>query len=213
MYFSRITLKDGVDKEPEFWRLGSQYSIHQAVWDIFSGDPNKKRDFLYRIENIGRFPLIYAVSCRKPIDSAIWNFETKEYNPQIPHGTHLGFVLRVNPIITREKKRHDVVMDYKRRLKDRSEAVENREVVQEAGRKWLESKGEKNGFKIEQVKADGYLQHKFVKKISQDVIQYSTLDFTGIIAVINEGLFKNLLFHGIGAEKGFGCGLMLVRKI
>jgi len=212
MYISKVTLREGFDKKNEFWRLGSEYTLHQAIWDLFSDGPDRKRDFIYRLENIGKLPLIYAVSNRKPANS-LWSIETKEYDPKIPCGARLGFILRGNPTVKREGKRHDVIMDYKKHRSNKPQNTSNSESVQNIGRKWIESRSEKYGFHIEQVRVDGYRQNSFVKKNSVTEIRYSTLDFNGIVSIIHSGLFQKTLFNGIGAEKGFGCGLMLVKKI
>ena len=43
---------------------------------------------------------------------------------------------------------------------------------------------------------------------------YSTLEFDGILAVTEPEVFiEKCLFSGIGPAKGFGCGVMLVRRV
>lgn len=214
MYFSRITLWQNAGKNQAFWRLGSEYSIHQAVWDLFGDHVGRERDFLYRLDNIGRFPLIYTVSVRKPVDnSSLWNLDIKDYNPKIIVGMRLGFLLKVNPTIKRDGKRHDVVMDKKKKMSSNQEKISNNEIAQIAGEQWLNTRSEKNGFKVEQVSVDGYYQLRLIKKKDNAEIRYSAIDFKGILSVTDVDIFQKLLFDGIGAEKGFGCGLMLVRKI
>jgi len=46
----------------------------------------------------------------------------------------------------------------------------------------------------------------------QGRITFSTLDFSGILGVTDPGQFRNTLFNGIGPAKGFGCGLMMVKR-
>ena len=211
MYFSRITLPQNAGENQAFWRLGGEYSIHQAVWNLFGDHADRRRDFLYRIESVGRFPLIYAVSARKPVDStSLWNLEIKDFNPQITNGMRLGFQLRANPTIKRQGKRHDVVMN---RKKNEIQDMTKSEIVQNTCGKWLDSRSSINGFRVECLRVDGYIQHRLLKKKDVTEVRYSSVDFTGTISIVDANLFKNMLFNGAGPEKGFGCGLMLVKII
>ncbi len=44
-------------------------------------------------------------------------------------------------------------------------------------------------------------------------VSLSTLEFNGVLTVADPKLFLETLYEGIGPAKGFGCGLMLVRRI
>ena len=194
------------------------YALHQAVWALFADSPDRERDFLYRLDYVEKIPLVYTVSKRKPQNSkGIWNIESKEYLPQVKTGLHLGFTVRINPVRTSviDGKRHDVVMDakYKNRKTEQGNAATIQELVCGAGRKWLEDRSEKNGFKMVQFRADGYQQVQFYKTKGGNPIRYSTLDVTGVLEVTTPDVFTDVLFNGLGSAKGFGCGLMLVRKI
>ena len=72
---------------------------------------------------------------------------------------------------------------------------------------------EKNGFKIVQFRADGYRQIEFNKRKNSKLIRFSVIDITGILEVTSQMAFEKVLFNGMGAEKGFGCGLMLIKRI
>ncbi|MFH1767683.1 MAG: type I-E CRISPR-associated protein Cas6/Cse3/CasE, partial [Candidatus Omnitrophota bacterium] len=95
------------------------YALHRAVWDLFGDNPDRRRDFLYRLECLGRMPLVYTISSRAPNDAkGLWCIENKEYAPKVEKGMNLGFSVRVSPAVKRDGKRHDVVMDakYKTRM-------------------------------------------------------------------------------------------------
>jgi len=141
--------------------------------------------------------------------------EIKEYNPQILKDMRLGFTVRVNPTRKREGKRHDVVMNLKHdmRLKGEQESKKLPEIVTQSCEQWMRERSKKNGFNILQMRADGYRQVQFDKSKGGISIRYSTVDLTGVIEVVDEALFKSTIFEGIGSEKGFGCGLMLVKRI
>lgn len=58
--------------------------------------------------------------------------------------------------------------------------------------------------------AEGYQWHALPKK-GRDA-GFSSVDFEGEVEVVDAELFAKALFDGIGPAKGFGCGLMLVRR-
>lgn len=216
MFISKITLSGSAGTQDAFWKMfGSEYSVHQAIWRLFADHPDRRRDFLYRLDTIGKRPHVYTVSQRRPANNELWGIETKPYDPQICQGMRLGFTVRVNPTFKREGKRHDVVMDQKRqiRLKEVDENKFTAEIVTQSCEEWLNERSEKNGFKVLQIRVEGYRQQEFHKAKANNTIRYSTVDFMGVLEVIDEKSFKSMLLDGIGPEKGFGCGLMLVRRV
>ena len=225
MYISRSCLRPDASKKEKFWSsLENRYEIHRLVWSLFSDDSKKNRDFLYRQEETNRLPTFYVVSEHEPEDlKEIWQTKSMTYDPILHAEEILSFILRANPIVTKQDlagkhHRHDVVMEAKTRLKEeritRDEWPSDAEIVQDEGFKWLEKKGQQNGFSIKEefVRADGYMQQKFYKLDGKQLINISSIDFSGALTVIDPELFKNALFKGIGPAKGFGCGLMMVRR-
>ena len=73
---------------------------------------------------------------------------------------------------------------------------------------------DRNGFSFEpgQVVADGYQQHLSRTRRQKPLIRYSTVDFQGILTVVNTDRFRRALFSGIGRSKAFGCGLLLIKR-
>jgi CRISPR system Cascade subunit CasE len=84
---------------------------------------------------------------------------------------------------------------------------------------WLTEKGKGNGFMLVRddqkdrlkFQAEGYQWHALPKK--GKTAGFSSVDFEGEIEVIEPERFAEALFSGIGPAKGFGCGLMLVRRV
>ncbi len=192
------------------------YALHQAVWDLFADSPCRRRDFLYRLDFVGRMPFVYTVSNRAPSDAkGLWRIESKEYAPKIEKKMKLGFSARVNPTVKRDGKRHDVVMDakYKARASDTNERVSAQELIADSCGKWLEKRAQENGFKVLQFRADGYEQIQFNKIKGGPPIRYSIVDITGALEVVEQKSFVGMLINGFGPEKSFGCGLMLIRRI
>lgn len=85
--------------------------------------------------------------------------------------------------------------------------------------KWLSDKGKTSGFSLVcdsetrhlKFQAEGYQWHALPKK--GKTAGFSSVDFEGEIEVTDAVLFSETLFKGIGPSKGFGCGLMLVRRV
>jgi CRISPR system Cascade subunit CasE len=224
MYFSKIELNRAVVGVRDLVRLsvGDGYQIHRRIWAIFSDGLERRRDFLYRHEATQGWPKFYTVSERPPEDSTgLWNLASKPYQPRLSAGEKLSFSLRANPVRTKrdaEKRqhRHDVVMEAKTRLvREGRERIEFSlpEIIQEEGSAWLLSRAERHGFAVDpdRLRVDGYQQHVLYKKRGK--ISFSTLDFNGILIVTDPGLFERSLYHGLGPAKGFGCGLMMVRRL
>ena len=123
MYFSRVRIRTDILKSSQLGLVlqGNSYGSHRLLWDLF---PNQdKRTFLYR-EEIAREqlaasatvrgePVYYVVSQIKPVanDDSLFRLETKPYQPQLAVGQRLVFECRVNPVVDRQGKKHDVVMD------------------------------------------------------------------------------------------------------
>jgi len=121
---------------------------------------------------------------------------------------------------TKKRIRHDVVMEAKNRIGFKGLPHDQRPhiatLIQEAGFAWLKACENENGFSVNdsEVRADGYYQHRLFKGKGAKPITFSTLDFNGILTVTDPDTFiKKSLYKGIGPAKGFGCGLMLVRRI
>jgi len=219
MYFSKITVSEDAADCGRFWSaFRSAYSLHQAIWELFGDRADRERDFLYHVKEAGGPPTIYALSMREPADpNRMWKLQTKKFDPTLRVGMNLGFLLRANPVRTRQGKRHDVVMEEKQRLKTqkicRADWPLEAELVQETGAKWLEARSEKAGIQIHSLRVDEYRQHQFFKGGAQRPVCISTLDFTGVLEVVDAASFRNALCRGFGPAKGFGCGMMLIRRI
>jgi CRISPR system Cascade subunit CasA len=89
------------------------------------------------------------------------------------------------------------------------------ELQYKAGIKWLEDRGQKLGFDFDpkKVRVFGYQQHRIKRRNLKSYIQFSSLDYNGILTVTNSDRLCKILKSGIGRSKAFGCGLMLVRKL
>jgi len=226
MYFSRVVLDREHATVAQIAGAGADgYRAHQALWRLFPETPDAKRDFLYRRDDHDGSPGFLVVSARVPQDTrSLWRIETKEYRPRLHAGLRLGFALRANAVQTTRRPedgahvRHDIVMNARKRLENQGMPPTewpSREILQQkVGQEWLEARAARNGFGVEpdSLQVDGYRQHRLYKSADRPM-RFSTLDFWGVLAVTSPEIFLQALFHGIGHAKGFGCGLLLVRRI
>lgn len=222
MYFSRISVNPIYPAKVMKVLKANDYALHQMLWKLFPDDPEASRDFLFRHDEDQRWPVFYLVSQREP-DSGddLLHVASKPYQPQLRLGEALSFSLRANPVHTRKtdtanpkkRKRDDVVMHLKRQYQqaDADAVPTQAELAQEAGEQWLARQGERHGFQVLSVRADNYRQARLGARNRN--IQFSTLDFTGLLRVTGPEAFANALRKGIGPAKAFGCGLLLVRRM
>ena len=225
MYFSRVELQRNLSTASLFGQLmsGNTYAAHQFLWELFPDDPDAKRDFIFHQEMKGGWPIFYLVSKRKPQKVDLFSSVVcKEYNPVLRVGDQLAFSLRANPVIAKKiegkkhSSKHDVWMDAKRAGQAQGlEGYDLLSFIEGQVKNWLSTRGETNGFSISMSEVDllGYQQHRVYKKKLAPPIRYSSVDFQGVLTVEDPDVMQKVLFNGIGKAKGFGCGLMLVRRV
>lgn len=123
MYFSRVKIRSNIKELSELARIfkSDSHGVHCLLWGLFP--EQEQRTFLYREEiareQLGALPAVrgepiyYLVSQTKPVEAenSLFTVESKNYRPQLEIGQRLGFDCRANPVITRQGKKHDVVMD------------------------------------------------------------------------------------------------------
>jgi CRISPR system Cascade subunit CasE len=219
MFFSKISLRQdaqSLQKLNQFVHKNGYY-YHQLIWRLFSNsNPDKKRDFIYRAQFNKGWPTFYAISAIEPVDlENIWAIETKKYQPILQESDTLYFRVQVNPRICRKDKDgkasyFDCIQDafHKNTMKEESKA----QMIQDAGEHWLMKRSEQHGFKIQSVIADNFQKHRFKKYKQNHSILFSTIDLTGVLQVTNVEKFLQVLMHGIGSAKGFGCGMFMVKR-
>lgn len=216
------------------------YRVHQALWQLFDLPPNSPRPFLYReYEQNGQL-FYYVLSNIKPkADHPYFLVQTKVFNPQFFNGQRLAFELRANPVVTvrdetGRSSRHDMLAQAKRSVIKQGfdDAYSIDKAMFDAGVDWITHPRRMQSWGVivhPDLELSAYTQHRFrrtkddiARQVNGDMqkktavdkrIQFSSLDYAGVIEIQDAELFYEQMLKGFGKKKAFGCGLMLVRPL
>jgi CRISPR system Cascade subunit CasE len=195
---------------------GDAYLDHALIWRLFPGD-GVERDFLFRRQKEESGPMSYYVVSRRipqPV-AGMLAVQSKTYQPQLVAGDWLRFDLRANPVVARKtegggSRRHDVLMDAKRQA---GKSDTRNEAMNAAALQWLIARAPEWGLALreESVLTSGYTQHRLRHGGRQ--IAFSSLDYHGLAQVTDSERLVRALTLGVGHARGFGCGLLLARRV
>lgn len=189
---------------------------HRLVWSLMPPDAGAARDFLWREEAPGRFLML---SSRRPEASALFDLDSKPFEPSLEPGDRLRFRLRANPTTARREpgrrgSRADVVMHALHPVPKGAQRAEQRpELIVSAGTGWLARTGQRHGFEPElgTLAVDGYRRLRIPRGQGKP-IHLGTLEYEGVLTVRDPAAFLAGLAAGFGRGRAFGCGLMLIRR-
>ncbi|ELU2496355.1 type I-E CRISPR-associated protein Cas6/Cse3/CasE [Salmonella enterica] len=212
MYLSRITLHTSELSPAQLLHLveRGEYVMHQWLWDLFPG--GKERQFLYRREELQGAFRFFVLSQARPAESAIFDVQCRPFAPELNVGQLLRFTLRANPTICKAGKRHDLLMEAKRQVKTQPDSRDIWTYQQQRALEWVSRQGEQNGFSLREASVDAYRQQQIRREKSRQMIQFSSVDYAGVLVVNNPVLFLQRLVQGYGKSRAFGCGMMLIKS-
>jgi CRISPR system Cascade subunit CasE len=248
LYLSRMMLR----KNPAIDALARQilpndkgdraHAAHRLVWSAFAGDPDKKRDFLFREMEQGKGSSAarssFLVLSREPpaADHPLLKIESKTFAPELKKGDRLGFSLRANPTRQtggkadgRKAIRRDVVMDALKNLKDLPESDRKASrpgLIMQEGYRWLSQRAERSGFRLlaeapPDIHDDEDEGHALLRIDGYEQLHFarlgrngriSVLEFDGLLEVTDPTVLLATIASGFGRARAFGCGLMLIRR-
>ena len=212
---------------------------HRMLWTLFSDDPDRERDFLWREADPGTF---YLLSAREPEDRhGLFHLDPpKQFNPSLATGDRLRFAVRVNATVSRTAVgkpgrsgrwrggRCDVVMDAIHAVPEGERAEPRATLLPDVARTWLSEQGKRHGFALAQSEAwetsderggeqgslwvKGYRALRIHRGPRTKPMKIGVLDLEGILAVQDPAAFISGIMNGFGRAKAFGCGLMLIRR-
>lgn len=228
MYLSRIRLDRNAPAKALYGLLepeapGARMDAHhRLVWTLFPAPDGHKRDFLWRAEGAGRFMVL---SARPPQANDLFHqpLESKEFAPSLSPGDQLAFVLRVNatrdrPTSKLQDGRHrrvDVLMHALHAVPRDERAVKRFALAGREGENWLSRQGTRNGFDLNSFQLEDYSTVPLPARRSAHTrhgANFGIFDMSGVLTVNEPKTFINRLYAGFGRARGFGCGLMLIRR-
>ncbi|GFM37359.1 type I-E CRISPR-associated protein Cas6/Cse3/CasE [Desulfovibrio psychrotolerans] len=222
MWISKLVL------DPRHAARSGLYDTHRLLWNLFADRPDRKRDFLFREQDDPHTFL--TVSHRQPHDAeGWWTTQIKPYAPKLQQGEGIAFSLRANAVVKRnidgKQRRFDVMQDARIRLQERQPGIDASDLpvraglAQSAGMEWLLKRQQELGLSIDPgcVQVDGCRVERFIKRNPHagrsHTISLGIMDMQGTAQVEDPQKLLRVLFQGVGPAKGFGCGLLLVRRL
>ncbi len=236
MYLSVITAARGHEADALQEWDGGPFAEHDWLWQHLCGAPSIVPDFMFRRWDVDFVPRLFALTVQKPLpQNDAWEVKTRDYAPRPGVGARMHFYVRANPTATETRdgksQRQDVVTREKLRLLA-ERGLDNWEQWQSDDKPslqtlvhrtccaWLQSRAARHGFEVhaEGLAADGYQQHAqddsrihLIRRPKADSgVPFSTVDFSGVLTVVDPVTFGFALLRGIGRAKPFGCGLLLL---
>ncbi|WP_250657469.1 type I-E CRISPR-associated protein Cas6/Cse3/CasE [Alkalimarinus coralli] len=224
MFLSKISLLQSTQAARELIKIGANgaYASHQLLWQLFTDE--EQRNFLFREEmSPNGLPQFFVLSKVQPENNhALFNVQTKVFQPKIAEGQRLGYKLRVNPTIcvkgdNGKSKRHDVLMHAKYQAKKAGgqDLQKVQALMEQAAQAWIsdEQRLQRWGIQLDAIpEIERYTQHRSQKK-SGNQLQFSSVDFQGLLTVKDPSIFMSQYANGFGRAKALGCGLMLIRRV
>lgn len=219
MYLTQMPLNPARRSTREM--LASPQRTHAAVLSAFVPGTAESGRILWRLDQPEKHRLdLYIVSPIAPSleamsDQAGWPsqpvWRTADYRPflnRLERGQHWIFRLRANPIKN--------VRPGPQRRGRRVPLIQTKDQIE-----WLSDKGEKSGFRItsgehgSNIRVSGQGKNNFDRCSDGErrTVTLQTVTFDGVLEVTDPVSIRAALISGIGAAKGYGCGLMTLAPV
>ena len=229
MFFSKACLKstsDGGTGALASFLAGASVSIgqgHHLVWSLF-GDRAGDRQFLYRMTGATMSSPILIASEEEPRDAhSLWDIEIKELRllDTLANGDTLEWSLRVNATVKskmdtgKAKSSRHCIID--RAMREGAKGT-SRQLAEKLVPEWLAPRMRKDhgiDCPIDQMLVRAYEKRRFghgPRGRGQPVVVAMT-DVIGVGKVMDADKARSAIREGIGGARGYGCGLLLVRRV
>lgn len=183
------------------------YAWHQTIWDCFPCVPDKRRDFLTRVEYQRQGCLIHMVCRTEPVRPA-WcpdmGWRCKEIPASFFDHTVYLFDTIVNPT------RWQCIRDENGLCIDRGKRIGLQDA--DACRDWLVRQGERHGF-VPDVPPDIF--NLGMSSFHRQGVRghHVKMRFKGRLRVTDREAFQNVFYAGIGSAKAFHHGLLMLSPV
>ncbi|MGK0290814.1 MAG: CRISPR system Cascade subunit CasE [bacterium] len=200
-------------------KVQSVYQLHKKLWKAFDdGNQEKKRDFLFRIENESDSKQVVLVQSKSipQWEKALSDdekFLTKQVTPHFYEGQTFFFYLRANAVIAKknpEGKSRKCPLHPKEYLEHTIQNKDSKEYEEKKG--WLQRQAEQKGFKILEAQSVKVCHVNTRKRPKDRAIELSGQDLQGYLQVIDPEEFKQAFYYGLGRAKAFGFGMFSLSK-
>lgn len=177
-------------------RLIDGYAWHCGLWRAFPGKPEANRVFLFRIDPDRAYVRVLLLSGDKPESIPPFLWETKPIASGFLEHDRYRFQVRCNPTLRRSADKRRLGIYGEDRL-----------------RTWFARKAETGGFRV----VDGALtvgaplETAFRK--AGHTGKHVSVDFGGVLNVVDRPVFRQTFSRGIGSAKGFGFGLLMLQPL
>jgi len=209
-------------------KVFDSYAWHKKLWECFPGRSDARRDFMIRIDPLGRAFRLWILSKEKPT-CPVWctgeDFSSKEISSSFLFHSYYVFDLNANPVkalIQRDKNGQPLRQPNGKRKRGKRVPLVNPDEL----RAWLVRKGNvrcqdqetgqevPGGFRLVEerpLEISPMLESHFRKKGQS--AYHGGVQFRGTLEVTNREDFIKTYQQGIGSAKGFGFGLLLLAPI
>lgn len=210
--------------------IKDSYDWHKKLWNCFPGEPDRKRDFLTRIDERDGYYRVWLLSGDK-LARPEWcppaDFGLKEIAPSFLGHRRYVFDVKANPVKTVVQRGPNGETFFrpngKRKHGKRVPIVKYEELLE-----WIRRKGEvrcrdtqtgldiPGGFVVVEDKnrpleITPMIENHFRKR--EHTGYHGGVQFRGILEVTNKEYFTETYYAGIGSAKAFGFGLMLLAPV
>jgi CRISPR system Cascade subunit CasE len=197
MFLTRIILsQEDMRKES----ITDAYKVHQRLRSAF---PEESKSPLFKIEKSMKSLAVFVLSETTPSFKMRGIWETKKIPDKFYEYPHYSFKLTANPTIKK------IQFDEKGNRKKQGKRIPI--VKEEDLLGWIERKLSKIGAEKKSLRISSPQVISSYKRGTR--ITHSSVEYTGILEVKDNKVFKQAIKQGIGSAKGFGFGLMLLKPV
>ena len=195
-------------QNPSAWQaLADRCDMHRNVMRLFAEAPNASSEvqILYRVLEERAQPYLYLMSSVQPaLNEASWlfrgqNARQRDLTPLLARfapGAAFGFDLLAYPCKKVYEGHRNSVRTFLHTPQERLD--------------WLERQGERIGFSLSACHEDEAGDIRGKRKTG--LVQFRAVRFTGALRVTDADKFRHGYACGIGPEKAYGLGMLLLRK-
>lgn len=219
MYLTRFEINTA--RRGARFLLASPQRLHAAVhagFPTLNATEEEHGRLLWRLDRHEHTTLLYIVSQQRPdlthlVEQAGWpslpHWDSRDYEPllrRLTAGQRWAFRLTANPVSSRPKSEDST----------RSQRFGHVTVAQQTA--WLLDRTERHGFVVPKGTHDepdvAVCRRETLRFDRQGhTVTLATAVFEGLLDVTDPNALRHSLIRGIGAGKGYGCGLLTLAPI